>query len=62
MYKCLYCGHSATHTKYFGIPGHIFVPNAYDLCDAHEHKSIGYYDIYNEDGTRKSENLKDFLP
>ena len=62
MYKCLYCDNPATHTKYMVIPGHIIVPNAYDLCDDHEHKEIGYYHIYNDDGTRKSDNLKDILP
>ncbi len=61
MYKCLYCDNPGIHTKYMTIPGHIVVPNAYDLCDDHEDKTLGYYDIYNDDGTRKAGNLKDIL-
>ncbi len=50
--KCLFCGEPAIHVKYMTIPGHIIVPNAYDLCDEHRHISLGYYDIYDKDAKR----------
>ena len=58
---CLYCDKTARHTKYMVIRGHVVVPNAYDLCDDHEHKTLTYDDIYDEHGKRKAEDLKDIL-
>jgi hypothetical protein len=59
--KCLFCDKPALHTKYMVIRGHVIVPNAYDLCDEHEHKTLVYDDIYNENGERKAKDLRDIL-
>lgn len=53
-WKCYFCGKLATHSKHIGCPSTVIVPNEYLLCDDCKDKTIGYDDIYDEQGNRRT--------
>lgn len=55
MDKCIVCKKYAPRLNhhYFVVPGHIALPNYYNLCDDHRGRRYSFEDFYNDDGTRK---------
>jgi hypothetical protein len=52
--ECLECGNKEKlETRFLVIPINMYVPNQYFLCEKHKDKTFDFYDIYNEDGTKK---------
>jgi hypothetical protein len=48
-YTCAFCNKSQYREKWFGLPGHIYRPNQYSVCEDHQDLFLTYEDVYKFD-------------